>query len=115
MPFLNETDDFGSLGLQPESSACHEWDCSFLKLIAIVQSMFLTKMVLLQFLIAGACREGKDQIRVDTFKILLILGASTTLINETVPGYLEVELSDVHGCSSFSGLEYSLLKSGYEE
>lgn len=101
------------------------WGCSLnalpvmsgivVSLIAVVQNMFLTKMVLLQFLIAGACREGKDQIRVDTSKILLILGPSTTLINETVPGYLEVELSDVHGCSSFSGLEYSLLKSGYEE
>lgn len=93
------------------------WVVVSLKLITVVQSTFLKKMVLLQFFVAGTCREGRVQIRADTFslEILLILGASTRLINEMVPGYVEVESSDKHGYSSYSCLEYSLLKSGYKE
>lgn len=68
------------------------WLLVTLKLIAVVQSTFLRKMALLQFFIAGTCREGNVQIRAHTFSlwILLTFRISTRLINEIIPGYLEV-------------------------
>lgn len=45
------------------------WLLVSLKLITAVQSTFLKKMVLLQFFMAGTCREGKVQIRADAFSL----------------------------------------------
>lgn len=67
MPFLNETDDFRSLGCSPKTLPVISWVVVSLKLITVVQSTFLKKMVLLQFFIAGTCQGGKVQIRADTF------------------------------------------------